>query len=100
MGLIKKIFSCILEHIKIRGNFWSIDMANFFSKPKPPPPPDTSGIEALERRQAEREKSAQRSLKARQRATAKGGPLMTSMQNFQQPTQQLASTLGPRQRPT
>ena len=76
-------------------------MGGWFSKPKAPPPPDTSAIEAVERRQAEQEKSQKRSIKARQRAASRGGPLRAAMQSFQtRPSETLGTTLGPRQRPT
>tara|TARA_R110002072_G_scaffold25343_1_gene84842 strand:- start:1283 stop:1519 length:237 start_codon:yes stop_codon:yes gene_type:complete len=69
---------------------------------KPDPAPDTSGIEAVERRNKEKEAAASRSIKARQRASSRGGPLLESMQNYNVDTAQneLSSTLGPKRRPT
>lgn len=75
-------------------------MGDWFGKKKDPAPPDTSGIEAVERRNAEKEAAAQRSIKARQRAASRGGPLMTSMQNYNVATADLGSTLGPKRKPT
>lgn len=75
-------------------------MGGMFGGKKDPPPPDTSGIEAVERRNAEKEASAKRSIKARQRAAGRGGPLMASMQNYNVDTAELGSTLGPKRKPT
>ena len=75
-------------------------MGDWFGGKKKDPPPDTSGIEAVERRNAEKEASAQRSIKARQRAAGRGGPLMSSMQNYNVDTAELGSTLGPKRKPT
>ena len=102
MGLIKQILSCILERIKIRTNIGRLYMGNLFGGPKRPPPPDTSGIEAVERRNKEKEAAASRGIKARQRASSRGGPLLESMQNYNVDTAQneLGSTLGPKRRPT
>ena len=65
-----------------------------------PPVQDTSAQDAVERRNLEKERAAQRSIKARQRATTKGGPLLASMQNFANDKPQLATTLGPKRRIT
>ena len=103
MGLIKQILSCILVRIKIRTNIGRLYMGDLFGgKPDRPPPPDTSGIEAVERRNKEKEASASRGIKARQRASSRGGPLLESMQNYNVDTAQneLGSTLGPKRRPT
>jgi hypothetical protein len=61
---------------------------------------DTSAQDAVERRNLEKERAAQRSIKARQRATTKGGPLLESMQNFANDKPQLTTTLGPKKKPT
>ena len=102
MGLIKQILSCTLERIKIRCNKERIYMSGMFGGKRKDPPPDTSGIEAVERRNKEKEAAASRSIKARQRASSRGGPLLESMQNYNVDTAQneLSSTLGPRRRPT
>ena len=102
MGLIKQILSCTLVRIKIRCNKGRIYMGGWFGKKKDPPPPDTSGIEAVERRNKEKEAAATRSIKARQRASSRGGPLLESMQNYNVDTAQneLSSTLGPKRKPT
>ena len=102
MGLIKQILSCILVRIKIRTNIGRLYMGDLFGGPKRQPAPDTSGIEAVERRNKEKEASASRGIKARQRASSRGGPLLESMQNYNVDTAQneLGSTLGPKRRPT
>ena len=56
MGLIKQILSCTLERIKIRTNIGRLYMGGLFGGGrKPDPAPDTSGIEAVERRNKEKE---------------------------------------------
>ena len=100
MGLIKQILSCTLERIKIRPNIRRLYMSAIFGGKKSSSPPDTSGIEAVERRNEEREKASQRSIKARQRAGRRSGPLMLAMKDYNTDTAELGATLGPRQRPT
>jgi len=75
-------------------------MGDWFGGRKDDPAPDTSGIEAVERRNAEKEAASQRSIKARQRAGSRSGPLMLAMKNYNVDTAELGATLGPRKRPT
>tara|TARA_R110001592_G_scaffold156562_3_gene387143 strand:- start:987 stop:1220 length:234 start_codon:yes stop_codon:yes gene_type:complete len=77
-------------------------MSGVFGGKRAPIPQDTSGIDAVERRNKEKEAAASRSIKARQRASSRGGPLLESMQNYNVDTAQneLSSTLGPKRRPT
>tara|TARA_R100000655_G_scaffold32616_3_gene64474 strand:- start:1844 stop:2071 length:228 start_codon:yes stop_codon:yes gene_type:complete len=75
-------------------------MSAIFGGKKSSPAPDTSGIDAVERRNEEREKASQRSIKARQRAGRRSGPLMLAMKDYNTDTAELGATLGPRQRPT
>ena len=100
MGLIKQILSCTIERIKIRPNIRRLDMGDWFGGRDDPPPPDTSGIEAVERRNAERDAASKRSIKARQRAGRRSGPLMLAMKDYNTDTAELGATLGPRKRPT
>ena len=75
-------------------------MGDWFGGRKDDPAPDTSGIEAVERRNAEKKAASQRSIKARQRAGSRSGPLMLAMKNYNVDTAELGATLGPRKRPT
>ena len=90
MGLIKQILSCILERIKIRTNIGRLYKGG------------GRGKKGKSRRNKEKEAAASRGIKARQRASSRGGPLLESMQNYNVDTAQneLGSTLGPRRRPT